>query len=236
MIAPVHTREPQALSTLRSILLWTLVFGAAGMMGELLLIGHAESTAQFVPLVLLATGVSCGQRVLLISPTPGRLRLMQLLMILFLGAGILGVGLHYQGNNEFELEMYPSLAGVELLSKTLTGATPVLAPGSMSLLGVIGLASDVPPSAPARSRAGDSAGSKEQDPAYEPRRHTHEPTALDRRAWNRPGECHCRACTGREVGHGRRCQHDRRSRPGQAPRHDARDCEERRSPNGRFSR
>jgi len=28
-----------------------------------------------------------------------------------------------------------------LLSKTLTGATPVLAPGSMSLLGVIGLAS-----------------------------------------------------------------------------------------------
>ena len=92
---------------------------------------------------------------------------MQLLMVLFLGAGILGVGLHYQGNNEFELEMYPSLAGVELLSKALTGATPVLAPGSMSLLGVIGLAltyrhpllRDLAPET--------LAGSEEQDPAYD---------------------------------------------------------------------
>jgi hypothetical protein len=132
-------REPMALSRLRTILLWTLVFGAAGMMGELLLIGHDESTAQFVPLVLLATGILVAGA-LLVSPSRGRLRLMRLLMVLFLGAGILGVGLHYQGNNEFELEMYPSLAGVELMSKALTGATPVLAPGSMSLLGVVGLA------------------------------------------------------------------------------------------------
>jgi hypothetical protein len=29
---------------------------------------------------------------------------------------------------------------MSLISKTLTGATPVLAPGSMSLLGVVGLA------------------------------------------------------------------------------------------------
>jgi hypothetical protein len=128
-----------ALSRLRSMLLWTLAFGAAGMLSELLLIGHDESVAQFVPLVLLATGI-LASGILLVAPTRGRLRLLQLLMTLFLGAGILGVGLHYQGNNEFELEMYPSLAGVELMSKALTGATPVLAPGSMSLLGVIGLA------------------------------------------------------------------------------------------------
>ena len=133
-------REPVALSRLRAILLWTLLFGAAGMMGELLLIGHAESAAQFVPLVLLAIGVLAGI-VLLVAPTRAGLRLLQGLMILFLGSGILGVGLHYQGNTEFELEMHPSISGLELLSKTLTGATPVLAPGSMSLLGVIGLAS-----------------------------------------------------------------------------------------------
>jgi hypothetical protein len=109
------------------------------MMGELLLIGHDESTAQFVPLVLLATGIIAAG-VLLMAPTPRSLRLLQLVMVLFVGAGLLGVGLHYQGNNEFELEMYPSLAGLELMSKALTGATPVLAPGSMSLLGAIGLA------------------------------------------------------------------------------------------------
>ena len=124
---------------MRKILLWTLVFGAAGMMSELLLIGHVESTAQFAPLVLLACGILAGS-VVLAAPAAGVLRILQLLMILFLGSGIIGVGLHYQGNTEFELEMHPSLAGVELISKTLTGATPVLAPGSMSLLGVIGLA------------------------------------------------------------------------------------------------
>ena len=139
MAVSADVREPPALSRLRTILLWTLVFGAAGMMCELLLIGHDESTAQFVPLVLLATGILAAA-VLLAAPTRGRLRVLQLLMALFLGAGILGIGLHYQGNNEFELEMYPALSGVELMSKTLTGATPVLAPGSMSLLGVIGLA------------------------------------------------------------------------------------------------
>jgi hypothetical protein len=139
MAAPADVREPPALSRLRTILLWTLVFGATGMMGELLLIGHDESTAQFVPLVLLATGILAAA-VLLAAPTRGRLRVLQLLMTLFLGAGVLGIGLHYQGNNEFELEMYPSLSGVELMSKAITGATPVLAPGSMSLLGAIGLA------------------------------------------------------------------------------------------------
>jgi hypothetical protein len=136
----ISSGESASLSTLRRILLGTMVFGAAGMMGELLLIGHVESLAQFVPIVLLGMGPLAGI-LLLASPTRAGFRLLQMVMILFLGSGILGIGLHYQGNSEFELEMHPSLSGVELMSKTLTGATPVLAPGSMSLLGVIGLAS-----------------------------------------------------------------------------------------------
>jgi hypothetical protein len=36
--------------------------------------------------------------------------------------------------------MYPTMSGVPLIVSTLTGATPVLAPGSMSLLGLVGLA------------------------------------------------------------------------------------------------
>jgi hypothetical protein len=60
-------------------------------------------------------------------------------MVMFLVSGAVGVGLHYQGNKVFELEMSPSMSGLELMSKTFTGATPVLAPGSMSLLGIVGL-------------------------------------------------------------------------------------------------
>jgi hypothetical protein len=61
-------------------------------------------------------------------------------MVLFVASGVVGVVLHYQGNQAFELEMSPSRAGLSLITKTLTGATPVLAPGSMALLGLVGLA------------------------------------------------------------------------------------------------
>jgi len=110
------------------------------MLAELLLIGHDESAAQFVPLILLAVGFLAGAAAVF-RPSATAIRLLQGLMVLYLGAGVLGVGLHYRGNEEFELEMYPSLAGRELVTKVLTGATPVLAPGSMSLLGIVGLVS-----------------------------------------------------------------------------------------------
>ena len=131
--------EPRVLTTIRTVLLWTLVLGAAGTITELLLLGHDESPAQFVPLALLTAGVVIGLS-LVVTPTVMGLKLLKGLMVLFLASGVLGVGLHYRGNVEFELERQPSASGLALMSKTLTGATPVLAPGSMSLLGAVGLA------------------------------------------------------------------------------------------------
>jgi hypothetical protein len=136
-----HIPAPEAtvLATIRTVLLWTLILGAAGTMTELLLIGHDESPAQFVPLALLSAGILLGLW-LAVAPSLLNLSLLRGLMVLFLASGLVGVGLHYQGNEEFELERQPSVGGWPLISKTLTGATPVLAPGSMSLLGAVGLA------------------------------------------------------------------------------------------------
>ena len=67
------------------------------------------------------------------------LRVVRLLMLCFVVSGVIGVVLHYRGNEAFELEMYPTMADLELVKETLTGATPVLGPGSMSLLGAVGL-------------------------------------------------------------------------------------------------
>ena len=78
--------------------------------------------------------------VALIAPRAAIIRTLQVLMAVFVASGIIGIALHYKGNEAFELEMSPSRAGMSLVSKTLTGATPVLAPGSMSLLGFVGLA------------------------------------------------------------------------------------------------
>jgi Trk-type K+ transport system membrane component len=67
-------------------------------------------------------------------------RLIQLLMIAFIVSGGVGVGLHYDGNVEFERELHPKDAGLTFLRHTVAGATPVLAPGSMALLGLLGIA------------------------------------------------------------------------------------------------
>ena len=112
--------------------------GVAAMDVELLLLGHVEGFGQLVPVVLLAFGLA----VLVwhaVAPRAATVRAVQLVMILFVVSGVAGIVLHYRGNAEFELEMYPSLGGTELIGKTLTGATPVLAPGSMALLGLAGL-------------------------------------------------------------------------------------------------
>lgn len=133
------TSDQTTLTRLRRFLLFTLIAGTFGMALELAFIGHFEDPLQLVPVVLLVIGF-----VLLtwhvVSPRPASKRAVQLLMLLFVASGLVGVGLHYRGNEEFEREMYPSMSGVELVGKTLTGATPVLAPGSMALLGLVGLA------------------------------------------------------------------------------------------------
>jgi hypothetical protein len=130
---------PERLAALRRFLLLTLMAGIAGMGLELLFIGHAEDRLQLVPLVLLPAGlVALAWHT--VRPTQTSARGVRLLMALFVASGLLGVGLHYRGNHEFELEMYPAMAGIELVRETLTGATPVLAPGSMALLGLVGLA------------------------------------------------------------------------------------------------
>lgn len=134
-----RTQEPPALTRIRRLLFWTLAGGVVGMGLELLLLGHFESVPQAIPIVLLAGGVAS---VAWHAAAPGRatVRTLRLTMALFIASGAIGVGLHYRGNVEFELEMYPALSGVELVGKTLTGATPIFAPGSMVFLGLIGLA------------------------------------------------------------------------------------------------
>jgi multisubunit Na+/H+ antiporter MnhC subunit len=120
------------------MLLLILLLGIIGTGTELLLIGHVEDRWQLAPLVLFALAILvCVAQAL----RGGRMltNAVRLLMALFIVSGGVGVFLHYTGNSEFEREMYPAMAGWELFRETMTGATPVLAPGTMTLLGLIGL-------------------------------------------------------------------------------------------------
>ncbi len=129
---------PEPGRLLRKLLLLVMLVGMGGTAVELVLLEHYEDFWQKVPLAMLGigfllTGVS------LLRPSRGTVRVLQALMLLFLFTGLLGVYQHYSGNVEFELEMYPTLSGLELFREAMTGATPALAPGAIAQLGLVGL-------------------------------------------------------------------------------------------------
>jgi hypothetical protein len=115
------------------------LFGSVGTGAELLLMEHTEGVWQNVPLVLVAIGCS-GLAMMAIKPGRAQLRAFQLVMTLFVASGLAGLWLHYRGNVEFELELRPGSSDLELFRESMMGATPALAPGTMILLGAVGLA------------------------------------------------------------------------------------------------
>lgn len=134
------TPEFPTLAVIRRILLCILLIGMAGTTVELLLLKHDEGPGQLIPLVLLAMAfLAIGWH----AASHSRISLLavQMTMGLFVVAGLVGMYLHYTANVEFQREMDRSLAGMPLFWKAMAAkAPPALAPGSMSQLGLIGLA------------------------------------------------------------------------------------------------
>ena len=130
----------ETLDVIRRVLLVILLIGLAGTTIELLLLKHDEGPTQLIPLILIGIAfVAIAWHEL--RRGTASLRLFQVTMALFVAAGGLGMYLHYRANVEFAREVDPAMAGRALLIKAVTAKTPpALAPGSMSQLGLIGLA------------------------------------------------------------------------------------------------
>jgi hypothetical protein len=135
----VDREDPAGAGPLRRILLAVFLLGALGTLAELILLEHYEDGWQLLPLALLGAS-PIAVALLILRPGAASLRSFQMLMLLLVAAGGIGVYQHYSGNVEFELEMYPSRGGFELIWESLKGATPALAPGAVAQLGLLGLA------------------------------------------------------------------------------------------------
>ena len=125
-------------ASLRQLLLAVILIGIVGLQVELALLRHAESITQWIPHVALMIGLFSTLAVY-VRPGAATLRAFQVIMLIFLIVGALGVYLHLKGNVEFALERNPSLSGGALIWKTFRGATPALAPGALAQLGLLGL-------------------------------------------------------------------------------------------------
>jgi hypothetical protein len=132
----MHTTVRNA--SMRQLVLGLVFIGIVGLETELALLRHAESVSQWIPHIVLLIGLLS---TVLVFLRPGRrtLRVFQAVMLIFVIVGVLGLYLHYRGNVEFAVERDPSLSGLRLLWKSLRGATPALAPGALSQLGLLGL-------------------------------------------------------------------------------------------------
>lgn len=132
------------LAALRRLLLGLLFFGLGGTTVDLLLLGHYEDVWQIIPLVAVGLAMLAGIGVAAARRTPPRsalVRLFQVMMLLLVASGLAGMVLHYRANMEFKLEMDPSLSGFALFSSVVQAkAPPALAPATLVLLGLLGLA------------------------------------------------------------------------------------------------
>jgi len=136
---PTATDDHPGDGPLRQILLALVLLGAVGLLVELALLEHFDSVSQWIPLALLVVVVGAvgGVRA---RRGARAVRFFQAVMALCVVAGAVGIVLHYRGNVEFELERDGSLGGLRLFWEAIRGATPALAPGALSQLGLLGLA------------------------------------------------------------------------------------------------
>lgn len=124
--------------SLRQLVLALVFIGIVGLEIELALLRHADSFSQLIPHIVLLIGL-LATALVYFRPSGATLRAFQAIMWLFVVIGLLGLFFHFKGNLEFATERDPSLSGFKLIWKVLRGATPALAPGALSQLGLLGL-------------------------------------------------------------------------------------------------
>ena len=129
---------PDAITLLRRGMLALLLFGAAGLIGELVLLEHYEDPQQFVPFALLSTTLVVGGWH---AWDGGRasLRVLRAVMGLLILAAPVGIYFHLTGNYTTEHDFDPSLLGLDLWLTVIRGEAPSLAPGTLAQFGLLGL-------------------------------------------------------------------------------------------------
>lgn len=132
--------QADRIELLRRWILGVLVLGLLGTVTELVLLEHYEQPLQFVPLVLIVAAVAVLVWEFRRHDTASR-RAVQIVMALFVLAGFVGFVAHFHGSAEYQLELNPEMGNWELMEKVLRAkAPPLLAPGMMLQLGLLGLA------------------------------------------------------------------------------------------------
>ena len=138
MRTKLGTSRPLA-SLLRTAVLCVLLLAILGTSAELLITSHTEDALQWVPIMVMAAAIlTLGWYGA--SGRSASLRMFQATMVLFVLAGMVWLGAHWQSKLQFKRETDPSLAGLNLFWEAMQSQSPpTLAPGVLIQLGLLGL-------------------------------------------------------------------------------------------------
>src|SRR5262249_40026436 len=140
MDAQQATAGATIVERLRRWILAVLVLGLLGTVTELVLLEHYEKPVQLVPVVLIVLALAVIVWHLMKQDAGSRVAFVAV-MVLFVLAGFAGFAAHFIGSAEFQLELDPTMSTWTLVEKVLRAkAPPLLAPGMMLQLGLLGLA------------------------------------------------------------------------------------------------
>ena len=109
---------------LKKVLVFALLFMIVGSLLELYLLDHYEDTWQLIPILSVGTTLVT-LLILFLKKTKKLINLFKAVLILTALSGVYGVYLHLQSN-------------FELITDSLSGALPTLAPMSLVVLACIG--------------------------------------------------------------------------------------------------
>ena len=127
------------VSRYRTFLLLVAGISCVFTIVELWLEEHTGDPPQLIPFVLCGIGAVAIAAVL-IRPRRMTLKLLRIVMGVMLFGSLFGLFEHVEHNLEFAKEIRPNASFSVLLSDTLYGANPLLAPGILALAAVLAIA------------------------------------------------------------------------------------------------
>ncbi len=124
------------LKNLRTFLLGFSIFIFVGSVVELLFLNHTREPLQWTPIILIALGIVLDV-MMLVRPTTGMLKAFRVGMWIIVLGGAVGMVVHVTGN----LEGMRQISNFwQSLKEGLGGRNPFLAPGILSMAGILALA------------------------------------------------------------------------------------------------
>ena len=127
------------LNWLRKFLLAMALLLFAGTVVELSFQEHTGEPQQMIPFILSGLGIVAAVLVLA-RPSGGTLIGLRGAMLLAILGSALGLFIHLSANLEFAREIQPNATSAQLLTETLHGAAPLLAPGMLAVAALLALA------------------------------------------------------------------------------------------------